>query len=65
MGYNNYEVSYAIPAGTNGIPVISASSSNPAVKIAVTQAASIQGKAIVECNYKGVVKTYSIVFTGR
>ena len=65
VGYNNYEVSYAIPSDANGIPVISASSNNPAVKVAVTQAISTTGKGIVEFDYNGVVKTYQIVFTGK
>lgn len=61
VGYGEYEVSYTLPAGTATIPVVAASSDNPAVKVTVTQAATLSGKAVVKFDYKGVVKTYTVV----
>jgi hypothetical protein len=61
VGYGEYEASYTLPAGTTTIPVVAASSNNASVKISVTQAASLSGKAVVKFDYKGVVKTYYMV----
>ncbi|WP_379125838.1 hypothetical protein [Paradesertivirga mongoliensis] len=63
LGYNNYEATYTIPSGTTAIPVVSASASNPAVKVKITQATSASGAAIVECDFNSVVKTYKVMFT--
>jgi len=60
VGYGEYEASYKLAAGTTAIPVVAASSNNPAVKVTVTQAASLSGKAVVKFDYKGVVKTYTV-----
>jgi len=62
VGYDLYETKVTLPANTNQTPVISASADNNAVKVAVEQAGSISGTAIVKCDYKGIVKTYKIVF---
>jgi hypothetical protein len=62
-GYNLYEVKYKIPAGSSGISKVTASAGNPEVKVAVTQAESETGMAFVRFDYKGVVKTYRILFT--
>lgn len=65
VGYDIYEAKYKVPAGAAATPVVSATASNPAVKIAVTQAESNTGKAVVKCDYNGVVKTYNVVLTGE
>ncbi|MDR2911503.1 MAG: hypothetical protein LBV47_09125 [Bacteroidales bacterium] len=61
-GYDIYETVVKLTENTTKIPVISASASNSDVKIAITQVKSTSGTAIVQCDYKGVVKTYRIVF---
>lgn len=65
VGYNIYETSYKVPATANGIPIVSASASNPAVKIDITQADSKTGTAVVKCDYNGVVKNYKVVFAAE
>ena len=62
VGYDLYETKITLPANTNQTPVVSASADNNAVKVAVIQAESTSGTAVVKCNYKGIVKTYKIVF---
>ena len=63
--YDIYETTYKLPQGTK-LPTITASSTNPAVKVVgVTQAASTTGKASVKFDYKGVVKTYNVVYTAE
>lgn len=65
VGYDIYEAAYKVPAGLAGIPKVTASSNNPAVKISITQASSAQGKAIVKFDYKGVVKTYNVLLASE
>ncbi len=62
VGYNFYEATYKVPAGTSEVPVVSAFADNPDVKVVVSQAASSSGYATVNFDYKGVVKTYHVVF---
>lgn len=57
-----YETTYKLPSGITGTPIVSASASDPEVKVTVTQAESNSGKAIVKFDYKGVVKTYIVMF---
>jgi hypothetical protein len=57
-----YEASYKLPASLTEIPVVTASASDPDVKVDVTQAESRTGTATVKFDYKGVVKTYKVVF---
>lgn len=61
-GFNQYEVEYTLPANTASVPKVSASSSDPTIRIDITQPVSKTGKAIVEFDYKGLVKTYTIQF---
>jgi len=61
VGYGEYEAIYTVPSGTTAVPVVTASANNPAVKVMVTQPVSLTGKAVVKFDYKGVVKTYSVV----
>ena len=60
-----YETTYKLPATATGVPKVTASASDPAVKIAVTQAESKSGTAVVKFDYKGVVKTYKVVLAGE
>ncbi|WP_204743186.1 glycoside hydrolase family protein [Pseudocnuella soli] len=62
VGYDIYETSYQVPAGTNGVPKVTASSNNPKVKVSVTQAESANGTAQVQFDYNGMVKTYRVVY---
>ena len=62
-GYDQYEARFTLPAGTNGTPKVAASASDPSVKIDITQPASRDGKAVVKFDYKGKVKTYTVVMT--
>lgn len=61
LGYDMYETTYKAASSANGIPNVSASASNPDVKITVTKATTKTGTAVVRCDYKGVVKTYRVV----
>lgn len=62
VSYDLYEAVYKLPSDVAGIPSVSASASTPDVKIAITQPASGTGTAEVKFDYKGVVKTYKILF---
>ncbi|MEO8253597.1 MAG: hypothetical protein ABI554_04345 [Flavobacterium sp.] len=65
IGYNIYQANCEIPSGKTTIPIVSASSNNPKVKITVEQAASLTGKAIVKFDYNGLVKTYNVAFASE
>lgn len=60
-GYDQYETTYTLPAGTASIPEFTASSNNPNVKIEITQPETKDGKAVVKFDYNGMVKTYTVV----
>jgi len=62
-GYDIYQATYKLPSNITGTPTLSASASNPEVKVAITQAESKTGTAVVKFDYKGMVKTYNVVFT--
>ncbi|MBN2744858.1 MAG: hypothetical protein JXR39_13280 [Marinilabiliaceae bacterium] len=64
-GYNLYETTVKLPAGTSKKPVVTASASNKAVKMVITQAESTTGTAQVKCDFNGVVKTYNVVFAAE
>ncbi len=61
-GYDLYEAACKIPAGTNAIPSVSASASDPDVKVTVDQAKSKTDTAFVRFDYRGIIKTYRVVF---
>lgn len=61
-GYDLYETVYELPVGVTETPKVSASVTDKSVKIAITQAVSSSGTAIVKFDNKGVVKTYKIKF---
>ncbi len=65
VGLDLYETIYKLPSTISGIPSVSASSSDPVVKIAITQAESKSGTAVVRFDYKGVIKTYRVVFVSE
>ena len=63
--YDLYETTYQLPSNATNAPKVSASSSDKKVKIAVTQAESNSGTAIVKFDNKGIVKTYRVVFVSE
>ena len=63
MGYDLYETTVNLPAGTSTIPTLSATSTHPDVRIEIQQTTTLSGAALVKCNYKGIVKTYKVVFS--
>lgn len=65
VGLDLYETTYKIPSNITGIPNISASASNPDVKVSIMQAESRPGTAVVRFDYKGVVKKYRVVFVSE
>lgn len=65
VGYDIYQTTYKVPAGTTGIPKVTASSNNSKVKVSVTQAESRTGTAVVKFDYNGIVKTYRVVYTAE
>jgi arabinoxylan arabinofuranohydrolase len=64
-GYDLYEAKYTVPAGTSGIPTVTASADNSSVKVDIEQAVSKDGTAVVKFDYLGVVKTYRVVFSAN
>ena len=64
-GVDLYEATYALPAEGADIPQVSASASDPAVKVDVTQPASRGAAAVVKFDNHGMVKTYRVVFASR
>lgn len=65
VGYDIYQTTYKLSAGSTGAPKVTASSNNSKVKVAVTQAESLSGTAVVKFDYNGVVKTYRVVFNSE
>lgn len=61
VGYNLYETTYKLAPGTVQVPVVSASASQPDVKVTITQATSASEVAMVQFDYKGMVKTYRVI----
>ena len=62
VGFDLYEAVCKLPANTTQAPSVSASATDKSVKIAITQATSATGTAIVKFDYKGIVKTYQVKF---
>jgi hypothetical protein len=62
VGYDLYEIRYKLSADMDGIPEVSGSASDTDVEVAVKQAESIRGIAVVQFDYKGVIKTYHVSF---
>lgn len=65
VGYDIYEAKYTLPAGFSGKPAVTATASDPSVKVSIDQADSATGKAVVRFDYNGVVKTYNVVFDAK
>lgn len=59
-GYDHYEV--AVPVTGLNAPRVTASASDPAVKVEVIQPVKWGGDATVKCDYNGAVKTYHVKF---
>ena len=62
VGYDLYEVSYKVQSNVSKVPTISAAADDKNVGITITQAVSVFQPAVVQFDYKGVVKTYNVVF---
>ena len=62
VSYDLYETNYNLPSSITGIPTVTASASDPDVKVAVTQAESRLGTAFVQFDYRGIIKTYRVMF---
>jgi len=60
--YDLYEANVQLSSNTTRIPSVTAFASDPGVKITITQPQAVNGMAVVKFDYKGVVKTYNIVF---
>lgn len=60
LDYSNYDVHHTLPVNTTQSPTITATSSDPSVKIAITQPDTPQGAATVEFDYNGLIKTYQV-----
>jgi hypothetical protein len=65
VGLDLYETTCKVPATATGTPSVSATASSKDVKVAVTQAESKTGTAVVKFDYKGVVKTYKVMFASE
>lgn len=64
-GYGQYEATYALSDSAEEAPQVTASASDPEVKVDITQAESRNGAAVVKFDNNGVVKTYRVVFTSE
>jgi arabinoxylan arabinofuranohydrolase len=62
-GYDLYQATYAVPADVTAVPQVAATASDASVKVNIKQAEARTGTAEVKFDYKGVVKTYRVVFT--
>lgn len=60
--YNLYQATVKVPASATAVPKVTASANNRSVKVSITQAAAKDGNAVVKFDYKGVVKTYNVMF---
>ena len=65
VGFDIYETTYKLPSNVTGTPTVSASASDKAVKVAITQAESKTGTAVLKFDYNGMVKTYRVIFTAE
>ena len=65
VGYNIYETMYEIDSNTTEIPIVTATVDNEDVRVAITQAESMEGKAVVNFDYNGVIKTYNVIFAQK
>ncbi|WP_432713581.1 hypothetical protein [Pedobacter sp.] len=60
--YANFEVSYKVDAASSAIPLVKATSNNPAVKVSIKQATSRTGTAEVTFDFNGVTKIYKVIY---
>ena len=60
--YDCIEATYKVSSNESKVPRISASTDDKNVKVTITQAESVSEHAVVQFNYKGIVKTYNVVF---
>ncbi|MCW3806977.1 hypothetical protein [Plebeiibacterium marinum] len=65
VGYDLYEAKVKLPSGTTQKPVVTATASNKAVKVAISQPEALPGIATVKCDYNGVVKTFKVAISAE
>ncbi len=65
VGYDLYEAEVKLPSGTTQKPVVTATASNKAVKVAISQPEALPGIATVKCDYNGVVKTFKVAISAE
>ncbi|WP_072067650.1 hypothetical protein [Bacteroides thetaiotaomicron] len=63
LGYDRYETTIKTFFNDIKMPTVSAIASSPDVKVMIVQPQSKDGTGIVKFDYKGIVKTYKIIFT--
>jgi hypothetical protein len=63
VGFDMYETTCKLPADARQLPVVSANADNRDVKVSIVQATHSSRQAVVQFDYKGVVKTYFISFS--
>jgi len=61
-GYDMYETTITLTKGATDIPTVKAFASEPDVKMTTKLPDAVPGTAVVEFDYKGVVKTYNVKF---
>ena len=62
VGYGLYEVNYELPSDFDGTPRVSGSSNNADVKVTLMNPETNRNRAVVQFDYKGIIKTYRLVF---
>ena len=60
--YSLYGTFVTLPAGKKEIPSVKVSAIEPDVKVTTVLPDSVPGVAVIHCDYKGVQKTYNVVF---
>ena len=60
--YDIYETTMTLPSGMTDVPIVTAYASVGDVKVVVNLPDKVPGTAVVVFDYKGVVKTYNVVF---
>ncbi len=65
VGYDLYEAKVKLPSGTTQKPVVTATASNKAVKMTISQPAALPGIATVKCDFNGAVKTFKVAISAE
>jgi len=65
VSYDLYEAKVKLPSETTQKPVVTATASNKAVKMIISQPETLPGIATVKCDYNGVVKTFKVAISAE